>query len=227
VRDVSRETQPPPAAAARVFGDSWPQAQRYAALLGDAGVTRGLIGPREVGRLWDRHLLNCAAIGPDIASCSRVCDVGSGAGLPGLVLALARPDLQVTLLEPLLRRATFLQEAVELLQLTDVEVVRSRAEDLRGRSFDVVTARAVAPMSRLAGWTLPLCRPGGLLLALKGRSAAAELAEAVPVLRRLKAASWGVRSYPVVGVDTPALAVAVVTGGRDHRRPAGKPTEEG
>jgi 16S rRNA (guanine527-N7)-methyltransferase len=162
-------------------------AERYAELLATQGVLRGLIGPREAPRLWDRHLLNCAVLGELIPDGALVADVGSGAGLPGLVLAIARPDLRVTLVEPLLRRTRFLDEAVELLELGDrVEVVRGRAEDLAGGPvYQVVTARAVAPLDRLARWCLPLVAPTGELVAMKGASAAAEAAEAGRALREL------------------------------------------
>lgn len=166
---------------------------RYAELLATAGVERGLIGPREVPRLWDRHLLNCAVAVPLVPPDADVIDVGSGAGLPGIVWALVRPDIIVTCLEPLQRRATFLEEAVAELGLTGrVHVVRARAEDIvRGRGpvtslrARVVTARAVAPMERLAGWTVPLVQPGGELLALKGRSAAEEVEASRAALERL------------------------------------------
>ncbi|HET8559755.1 MAG TPA: 16S rRNA (guanine(527)-N(7))-methyltransferase RsmG [Marmoricola sp.] len=168
----------------------------YAELLADAGTVRGLIGPREVPRLWERHLLNCAVVAELIPAASpgsspddrstTLCDIGSGAGLPGIALALCRPDLTVTLLEPLLRRVRFLEEAVTLLGLGNVEVRRGRAEELGGRaSFDVVTSRAVAPLDRLARWSLPLTRAGGLVLAMKGSSAAAEVAAAAAEVRRL------------------------------------------
>ena len=157
----------------------------FADLLADAGVERGLIGPREVPRLWQRHLLNCAVVADPAAglvpSGARVADVGSGAGLPGLVWAIVRPDTQTVLIEPLLRRSTFLSEAVDLLGLADRVVVwRGRAEDARNEvpAVDVVTARAVAPLERLLGWTVPLLRTGGRLVALKGSSARDELATA-------------------------------------------------
>ena len=145
-------------------------------------MVRGLIGPREAPRLWDRHLLNCAVLGEVVPRGVAVADVGSGAGLPGLVLAIARPDLRVTLVEPLLRRTRFLDEVVDLLGLqAQVEVLRGRAEELAdGRTFDVVTARAVAPLERLARWCLPLVAPGGELVAMKGASAPAEVVEAGP-----------------------------------------------
>jgi 16S rRNA (guanine527-N7)-methyltransferase len=184
-RSVPRETSPPSAVAAQLFGHRLPVAEAYAELLEGTGLVRGLIGPREVPRLWDRHLLNCAVLSDLLPPRCRVADVGSGAGLPGLVLAIRRPDLAVTLIEPLLRRATFLQEAVEHLELTNVEVQRARAEDLRGRrSFYAVTARAVAPLPRLLDWSMPLVEPGGSLLAMKGSSAAAEVTGAAVALRR-------------------------------------------
>jgi 16S rRNA (guanine527-N7)-methyltransferase len=164
-----------------------PLAERYAALLATDGVLRGLIGPREAPRLWDRHLLNSAVVGECIAEGATVGDVGTGAGLPGVVLAIARPDVRVTLVEPLLRRTRFLDEVVAELGLGEqVEVVRARAEELHGRrTFDVVTARAVAPLERLARWCLPLVAPHGELVALKGTSAADEIIEAGPALARL------------------------------------------
>lgn len=186
---------PAPASLVDVVPDRSAQAAltRYAELLSTAGVVRGLIGPREVPRLWDRHLLNCAVAVPLVPEGADVIDVGSGAGLPGLVWAIARQDVTVTCLEPLQRRAAFLEEAVDELGLQGrVRVVRARAEDIvRGRGpvtslrARVVTARAVAPMDRLAGWTVPLVSPGGMLLALKGRSATEEVGAAADVLDRL------------------------------------------
>jgi 16S rRNA (guanine527-N7)-methyltransferase len=150
---------------------------RYSDLLASVGVERGLIGPREAPRLWERHLLNSAVVVELVPLDARVVDVGSGAGLPGIPMALVRPDVRMTLLEPLLRRSEFLREAVQVLDIADrVQVVRARAEEHR-EQYDVVTARAVAPLTRLAGWCLPLVAPHGQLLALKGSSAAAEVAE--------------------------------------------------
>jgi 16S rRNA (guanine527-N7)-methyltransferase len=194
-----------------VFGDALPVAERYAAFLADAGVERGLIGPREVDRLWERHLINCAVVAEAVPDKASVVDIGSGAGLPGIVLAIVRPDLSVTLLEPLLRRTTFLDECVDLLELPNVEVRRARAEEVAKEfSMDVATARAVAPLERLAKWALPLLRPGGELLALKGERAAAELEEAQPVLDR-----FGVRTAELLQVgrgkvDPPTTLVRVV-----------------
>ena len=167
--DVSRETQAPlaplstPETARGVFSsDRLALAERYAELLATEGVVRGLIGPREAPRLWERHLLNSAVLAEAIPDGVTVCDIGTGAGLPGLVLAIARPDLTITLVEPLLRRTTFLVEVVDELGLASVEVVRGRAEALHGaRTFDVVTSRAVAPLERLLGWSMPLVSPTG------------------------------------------------------------------
>jgi 16S rRNA (guanine527-N7)-methyltransferase len=167
-----------------------PRASRYAELLTSAGVERGLLGPREASRVWERHLLNCAVVGELLPRAARVVDVGSGAGLPGIPLACARPDLRIDLVEPLARRVTFLEEAVAALALAPrVSVVRGRAEERavvrRVAPVAWVTARAVAPLDRLAAWCLPLLQPGGRLLALKGRRAAQELNEHRDVIGRL------------------------------------------
>jgi len=173
-------------AAAEMFGDALPKAERYAELLTGIGVERGVLGPAEADRIWDRHLLNSGAVVRLVpAKCSLV-DVGSGAGLPGIVLALLLPGAAVTLLEPMARRVEFLQQTVADLELANVEVVRGRAEDLAGQlAGDVVTARAVAPLDKLAGLCLGVARPGGRVLAIKGSTADAELAKARPVLARL------------------------------------------
>ena len=166
--------------ARKVFAsDRLALAERYTELLATEGVVRGLIGPREAPRLWERHVLNSAVLGEAVPPGSTVCDIGTGAGLPGLVLAIARPDLAVTLVEPLLRRTTFLDEVVDELGLGHVTVIRARAEELHGTAtFDVVTSRAVAPLERLLGWSMPLVAPGGATLAMKGRSVHDEIAEA-------------------------------------------------
>ncbi len=190
---VSRETTPP-ADARDVFGDRLEAMGHYADRLATDGVERGLIGPREVPRLWERHLVNCAVVLPRVPRDVTVADVGTGAGLPGLVWAIARPDLRVTLIETLQRRCVFLQEVVDELALANVEVVRARAEDVR-RTFDVVTARAVAPLGKLAGWCLPLVTPRGVMLALKGRSAQDEVKRDRGVLEKLGARSIVVATY--------------------------------
>lgn len=215
--DVSRETltpvEPEPEAALSVFGARVELARRYAALLARHGVERGLIGPRELPRLWTRHLLNCAVLEGGIGRGAAVADVGSGAGLPGVVLAIARPDIEVTLIEPLLRRSRFLEEVAVELGLGNVLVVRGRAEELRGAvSADVVTARAVAPLERLVRWSAPLVRPGGRLLAVKGRSAEAEVEAATRTMRRAGAVSWTVREFGRGIVEPPARAVVVEFG---------------
>lgn len=174
---VSRETPPAPAAASGVFGSQVDLASAFAHLLATAGTERGLLGPREVPRLWDRHLLNCAVVADLVPDGAHVADIGSGAGLPGMVLAIRRPDLEVTLVEPLLRRTAFLEEAVDVLGLTNVIVRRARAQELAGGArFDAVTSRAVAPLDKLLRWSLPLTTRDGEVLAIKGRSATDEVA---------------------------------------------------
>ena len=189
--------------------DRLPLAERYAELLATEGVVRGLIGPREAPRLWERHLLNCGVLAELVPPAASVADVGSGAGLPGVVLAIARTDLRVTLVEPLLRRTRFLDEVVEALGLQEqVEVVRARAEELAAtRTFDVVTARAVAPLDRLARWCLPLVDPGGELVAMKGASARAEVEAAMPALTALGCADPVVVELGVGVLAEPTWAV--------------------
>jgi 16S rRNA (guanine527-N7)-methyltransferase len=183
---------------------------RYCELLADAGVVRGLLGPREVGRLWERHLANSAVVAELIPEGSNVVDVGSGAGLPGIPLALVRPDLHVILIEPLLRRATFLTEAVTELGLGDqVTVRRSRAEDFSEPIAQVVTARAVAPLDRLAGWALPLVPVGGCLLAMKGITAEDEARQATPALLRLGAGPAEVVHCGSELLDPPTIVIRV------------------
>ncbi|MFT4298272.1 MAG: 16S rRNA (guanine(527)-N(7))-methyltransferase RsmG [Aeromicrobium sp.] len=203
---VSRETEPPENAA-DLFGEAWPQAQRYAEILGTWGVDRGMIGPREVPRLWDRHLVNCAVVVPRLPHGSTVADVGTGAGLPGLVWAIARPDIEMTLVEPLLRRVTFLEEVVADLGLTNVVISRQRAEDHQGR-YAVVTARAVAALDKLVRWCWPLVAPGGVLLAMKGRSAPDEVEAARPLLRRLGVSDVRISTYGEVAVPTTVVEIS-------------------
>lgn len=202
----------PGAAATAVFGERLPLVLRYAELLRDTGVTHGLIGPRETDRLWTRHLLNCAVVAELIGSGSRVLDIGSGAGLPGIPLALARPDLEIVLLEPMARRVAWLEHAVETLGLPTA-VVRGRAEDAgirrSWRGADVVTARAVAPLHRLAGWALPFLRPGGTLLAMKGESAAVEVLRDAELVGRCGGAMPRVVQCGGQHVDPPTTVVVV------------------
>ena len=166
-----------PAAAAVLFGARVGLAQQYVDSLASDGVLRGLIGPREAGRLWTRHILNSAVVGPLLVSGHRIVDIGSGAGLPGIPLAISRPDCEFVLVEPLERRSVYLAEIIAALELTNCQVVRARADEAIDRcgGADVVTSRAVAPLAKLASWSAPLLRVGGQLLALKGSSAAEEI----------------------------------------------------
>jgi 16S rRNA (guanine527-N7)-methyltransferase len=221
--EVPADGLPEPPEVIGVFGAALDQARRYAELLATDGVMRGLIGPRETERLWDRHLLNCAMVSELLPQRGVLVDIGSGAGLPGVVLAMLRPSLQVILLEPLLRRSAFLEECVAELGLPNATVVRARAEDRAAAHIkaDVATARAVAPLGRLAGWAAPLLRPGGELLAIKGQSAAEEIEAARPVLSRL-----GVRSAEVLQagrgrVVSATTVVRVVMDGHGREERAG------
>ena len=206
-----------PAAAAAVFGSALPAAVAFAGILATRGVEQGLIGPREVPRLWDRHLLNCAVVAELVDQrCRTLVDIGSGAGLPGVVLAMVLPEVAVTLLEPMERRCRFLTECLTELDLANVTVLRGRAEEAAVQAAvraDVATARAVAPLSRLAELAAGLVRPGGMVLAIKGRTAVDELKDAGPVLRRI-----GARSAEVVRVGqgkvVPATTVVRFFAGR-------------
>ncbi|ALC07152.1 Ribosomal RNA small subunit methyltransferase G [Corynebacterium deserti GIMN1.010] len=168
-----------PAAAAEIFGDNLEKAIAYHESLATDGSVRGFIGPREVPRLWDRHILNCAVIGEAMDEGISVADIGSGAGLPGIPLAIARPDLNITLIEPLLKRSVYLNEVKEALSLENVTVIRGRAEEKTVRkqvgAVDVVTSRAVAPLGKLAAWSLPLVKIGGRMVAMKGSSVEEEI----------------------------------------------------
>lgn len=206
-----------PPAAVEVFGDRLAAAERYVALLAGPGHEQGVIGPRELPRLWDRHVLNSAAVGEVLPADASVVDVGSGAGLPGVPLALARPDLTITLLEPMARRVAWLERVVEELGLTSTTVVRGRAEEREARrrcgESDVVTARAVAPIGRLVAWTLPLVRPGGILAAMKGASAASEVERD---LKEIRAAGGDDPRVVRCGVGDAATTVVLVS--RSERR---------
>lgn len=207
---------PVPELAAELFGPSLDRAVAYAELLAAEGTIRGLIGPREVPRLWDRHLLNCVVIADLVPVGARVVDVGTGAGLPGIVLALARADLSVTLLEPLARRITFLVECLDRIDIPNATVHRGRAEDRAVRAelggADVITARAVAPLDRLVEWCLPLLRPGGRLLAFKGSGATDELAGARAAIARQGGTDAEVMRRGAGLVSPPTTVVAVTRG---------------
>jgi 16S rRNA (guanine527-N7)-methyltransferase len=203
---------PAPAVIAQHFPAAAPLLVRYADWLADAGIVRGLLGPREVARLWDRHLLNSVALAELLPPGVRLVDVGSGAGLPGIALACARPDLEIDLIEPLLRRSDFLSEVVADLDLAQrVRVWRGRSEDKAvvrsvGRA-SFVTARAVAPLDRLARWTMPLLVRGGSLLALKGGSAEAEIAQYRDAISSAGADIVGVVECGAEFVDPPVRVV--------------------
>lgn len=169
------------------FGEAFPAVERFAHELTVQGELRGLIGPRELGRIWDRHILNSAAVVQYLPEQGTVVDIGSGAGLPGLVIAAMRPQAEVILVEPMERRCTWLAEMTEAMGLTNVEVKRGRAEEFHDAfEADVVTSRAVAALDKLARWSLPLLRPGGQLVILKGRNVAGEIEPAQKVLRKYR-----------------------------------------
>ncbi len=198
------------AAAEAVFGERLPLAERYVQHLATTGIERGLIGPREVPRLWGRHVLNCAVVQEYIAPNVSVADVGSGAGLPGLCLAIARPDLKLTLIEPLERRVIWLNEVVDDLGLENVTVMRSRAEQAVGAvDADVVTARAVSALVGLLDITLPILRGTGELLALKGRSAAEEITKAKKKLNRYGARETEILTAGADLLEEPTTVVRV------------------
>jgi len=198
-------------AAEKIFGERLGLAERYVEHLATSGTERGLIGPREIPRLWSRHVLNCAVIESEIAQGSHVADVGSGAGLPGLCLAIARPDLELTLIEPLERRVIWLQEVVDDLGLDNVTVMRTRAELAVGLvKADVVTARAVSALSNLAGLTIPLLDGEGEVVAIKGRSAAEEIDKAAKAIRELGGVQTSVVTVGQDLLEEPATVVRIV-----------------
>lgn len=212
-----------PDSAVAIFGERVGTAQRYADLLATAGVERGLLGPREVDRIWDRHILNSAALAELLGPGERIIDIGSGAGLPGIPLAIARPDLGVVLLEPLLRRSEFLTEVVDELGLA-VEVVRGRAEepDVRNRfgERDAAVSRAVASLDKLTKWSLPLLRPGGRMLAIKGERAADEVEQYRRVMAASGAADVRVVTCGATYLRPPATVVSARRGKPPHHKPA-------
>ncbi|MFL6288202.1 MAG: 16S rRNA (guanine(527)-N(7))-methyltransferase RsmG, partial [Actinomycetes bacterium] len=196
-----------------------PQLEEYAGWLAGPAIDRGLLGPGEADRIWTRHLVNCALLLPLLPASGTICDLGSGAGLPGVVLAIARRDLSIVLLEPLLRRAVFLEEVVDDLALKNVTVVRDRAEDY-ARSHprhDVAVARAVAPLPQLLRWALPLVGPEGTVLALKGEKAAEELAAAAALLEREGVVDQEVLTLGQGGNVTHAVRVVRPRAFQNHR----------
>jgi 16S rRNA (guanine527-N7)-methyltransferase len=233
--------RPPPAAVRELFGDKLGMVQRYAGLLAGPGTDRGLIGPHEIDRIWERHILNCAVVATLVPDSCTLVDIGSGAGLPGIVLAILRPDLSVVLVDSMLKRSVFLGECVAALGLSNAEVRRGRAEDLAGKRqrgakdgrapgqdlvADVVVARAVAPLGRLAEWAVPLVRPGGTILAIKGDRARAELAEAQSILHALGVVRAEILTVGQDKVEDETVVVRIVigdeTGGRSRRERGGR-----
>jgi 16S rRNA (guanine527-N7)-methyltransferase len=219
---VSRLAEPIPVVAEAAFPGRSQLLARFGEWLGSAGVKRGLLGPREAVRIWDRHLLNCAVLAELIPVDSQVVDLGSGAGLPGVALACVRPDLRVDLVEPLLRRTAFLTEVIADLDLgSRVRVYRGRAESpeivASVGGGQLVTARALAPLDRLASWALPLLRQGGRLLAIKGSAAEQEVAEHAETLRRLGAGRVSVIQCGAAVVDPPSTVVIVERGIGDRK----------
>lgn len=216
------EALPTPEAAGAVFGGRLALAEQFVAILADTGISHGLIGPREAPRLWDRHVLNCAVVHqaiPPTGEVQRVIDVGSGAGLPGLALAIVRPDLELHLVEPLARRTAWLSDTVERLGLDNVTVHTARAEAMWDRlDAPWVTARAVSRIVQLAEWTLPLLSAGGSLLALKGSRAPDELEEGLTALTRLGVVDAGVEEYGVATLGEPTLVLRATIGDVVDRR---------
>ena len=195
------------------FGEAWPAVDAFHAFLVEEGELRGLIGPREVARLWERHLLNSAAVVPFLPERGVIVDVGSGAGLPGSVGAAMRPGAHVILVEPMERRVTWLEDVVERTGLSNVEVRRARAQELDGAiEADAVTARAVASLDKLYRWTAPLAREGGRVVALKGAKAAEELAAAGKVMRSVGLIDGQVHEATTIAGIEPTQVVSAVRG---------------
>ncbi len=211
-----------PPAARVIFGDRLGLAERYVGLLATTGIDHGLIGPREGPRLWDRHVLNCAVAAPLVDPAATVADLGSGAGLPGLVLAIARPDLRLHLVEPLHRRIVWLESTVRTLGLDHVELHEGRAQAWSGRlRVRHTTARAVARLAKLGPWSAPLLEPGGSLVALKGAGAQTELEQDWPQLRRAGAVRARVELLGADLLEEPTRAVVVSFGPAEPGRPRG------
>lgn len=200
-------------AAAALFGEHLPRAQRYVEHLCTTGITHGLLGPREVPRMWGRHVLNCAVLGPELPAGGTVADVGSGAGLPGIALALARGDIEFILIEPMERRVEWLDAVVKDLGLSNVRVIRARAEDVADEVMaDVVTARAVSALKKLIPLTVPLLADDGELLLLKGRSAESEVEAAQKTLRRFRLAQPGIQLLGEDLLEEPTTIVRISRG---------------
>lgn len=221
-RHPGRQVPEPPDVAHTLCGEYLPVLERFVAILASRGVDHGLVGPREVPRLWDRHVLNCVTVGEVIAQGASVADVGTGAGLPGLVLAAARPDLSLHLIEPLQRRVTWLEGAVAELNLSNVTIHRGKAQAVWGEvHVDVVTSRAVARLAELVDWCLPLLVPGGEIVAIKGASARSEVAEDMAKMTAAGATSVDVE---VLGGELLEVPTTVVRVRGSSRRPIRRAT---
>lgn len=220
------EIEDEPASAAVVFGPRLELARRYLQALAGDGVVRGLIGPREGARLWSRHVLNSGVAGELLMPGQRVVDIGSGAGLPGIPLAIGRPDCEFVLVEPLERRITFLREVVSALELSNCRVVRGRADEVIADcgNADIVTSRAVAPLERLARWSVPLLRLGGELLALKGSRASDEIARDAAALEAIGLVDLSVVSAGRGLIDPETIVIRgrriAVTGRISKKKPS-------
>ncbi|MGV4290027.1 16S rRNA (guanine(527)-N(7))-methyltransferase RsmG [Trueperella pyogenes] len=209
--EMSRVEESPIGGAEHFGSESWAKLIRFRDLLVEQGEVRGLIGPRELERLWSRHLLNSTAVAEFLPFSGSVADVGSGAGFPGIVLAIIRPELQFDLIETMERRTDWLNDVKDALELGNVEVIRSRAESLpKSYRVDVVTARAVAALQKLLPWTLPLLKPGGKLVALKGARAEQEIQDAEKQLMKYRAQSAHVYDVDVWGADEGTRILEVV-----------------
>jgi 16S rRNA (guanine527-N7)-methyltransferase len=196
-----------PASAEAIFGAGIGQARDYATnLVLDADLL-GLLGPREMPKLWTRHILNSAVVSELLLAGSKVADVGSGAGLPGIPMAIARPDVKFVLIEPMERRASWLEKQVEELELKNVKVRRARAEEIEAHTFDVVTARAVSALPKLLRLTVPLLKPGGAVLALKGSKAQDEITESLSLQKKLKIKSFDILYTGEAYLAEPTLVV--------------------
>ena len=195
-----------PAIAAAVFGAGIDQARGYAAALVRDSDTLGLLGPREMPKLWSRHILNSAVVAELVNDGETVADVGSGAGLPGIPMAIAKPNAHFTLIEPMERRSEWLKQMVEELDLKNVTVLRARAEEV-GQAFDVVTARAVAALPKLLRWCVPICHEGGRVIALKGAKATEEIEDARKLAKKLKIKDFEIVTVGAQILPEPTLVV--------------------
>ena len=204
--DIDFTPEAEPAEAAAIFGAGIERARAYAAALVRDGDELGLLGPREMPRLWSRHVLNSAVVASLVPAGASVADVGSGAGLPGIPMAIAQPEAHFMLIEPMERRSNWLQEQVDALGLTNVTVRRARAEEV-GEAFDIVTARAVSALPKLLRMTVPLTRHGGQILALKGSKAADEIAESQKLKSKLKIAGFEILQVGTEHLTDPTTVV--------------------